>query len=195
MVWLSARVAGRRARSAETLLAARALEADARPWGRALSVVSLIVALGSAAGWLEAQTFNENRMTEAFWLSSFILVDVGLLVTLAVAASALVVHQAEYLLEHGPVLATLQAAGTPETALRRVMSRQALIAATPLCVIAALTGLLTLMRPALTRAGSCGRRPAPSSWPGWVSSRAVLAAFFSRRRLRRAVAPARLRSE
>jgi predicted lysophospholipase L1 biosynthesis ABC-type transport system permease subunit len=194
LVALFARTAGRRARSAETLLAARALEADARPWGRTLSVVSLAVMLGSAAGWTEAEVVNDSRITETFFLSSFVIVELVLLVTIAIAASALMVHQAEYLLEHGPVLAALQALGTPETTLRRVLIRQALIAATPLCAIAALLGLLALMR------------PYPLGWFLWATPHTVLvgalgvlgaalAAFFSRRRLRRTVAPVRLRVE
>ena len=170
LVWFSARTVGRRAHSPETLLAARALEADARPWGRTLSVVGLAVAIGSASGWIEAELLREHRATEPFWLSSFILIDLALLVGMAVAASALIVHQAEYLLERGPVLATLQATGTPETALRRVLVRQALIAATPVCAVAALTGLRTGPGRANEALVPVAGAP-PWSWPGSASSR------------------------
>jgi hypothetical protein len=195
VVWLSARVTGRRARSAETLLAARALEADARPWGRALSVVGLTVAVGSVVGWFEADTLEARRATETFFLSSFILIDLALLVGMAVAASALFVHHAEYFLERGPVLATLRATGTPETALRRVLVRQALIAAIPVCVIAAIPGLLVP-----------GIRLRLDLWSLWPLARAllmaalgvlaaVLSAALSRRRLRRTISPVLLRTE
>jgi hypothetical protein len=195
VVWLSARATGRRARSAETLLAARALEADARPWGRALSVVGLTVAVGSVVGWFEADTLEARRATETFFLSSFILIDLALLVAMAVAASALFVHHAEYFLERGPVLATLRATGTPETALRRVLVRQALIAAIPVCVIAALPGLLVP-----------GIRLRLDLWSLWPLARAllmaalgvlaaVLSAALSRRRLRRTISPVLLRTE
>ncbi|HZE30191.1 MAG TPA: FtsX-like permease family protein [Actinoallomurus sp.] len=195
LVWLSARVAGRRARSAETLLAARALEADARPWGRTLSVVGLTVAIGSVTGWFEAVILRDRRGTEPFWLSSFILIDLALLVGMAVAASALFVHHAEHFLERGPVLATLRATGTPDTALRRVLVRQALIAAIPVCVIAALVGLLVP-----------GMRLRMELWSLWPMARAllmaalgvlaaVLSAALSRRRLRRRISPLLLRTE
>jgi hypothetical protein len=195
VVWLSARTTGRRARSAETLLAARALEADARPWGRALSVVGLTVAIGSVVGWFEADTLEARRATETFFLSSFILIDLALLVGMAVAASALFVHHAEYFLERGPVLATLRATGTPETALRRVLVRQALIAAIPVCVIAAIPGLLVP-----------GIRLRLDLWSLWPLARAllmaalgvlaaVLSAALSRRRLRRTISPVLLRTE
>jgi hypothetical protein len=195
LVWLSARVTGRRARSAETLLAARALEADARPWGRTLSVVGLAVAVGTTTGWVEAETLMERRATEAFWLSSFVLVDLALLVAIAVAASALLVHHAEYFLERGPVLSTLRATGTPEVALRRVLVRQALIASAPVCVGAALMGLYPLVVGLHMRL-----------WILWPVTRAVLmaalgilaavlSAALSRRRLRRTVTPALLRVE
>jgi hypothetical protein len=195
IVWLSARATGRRARSAETLLAARALEADARPWGRALSVVGLTVGVGSVVGWFEADTLEARRATEAFFLSSFILIDLALLVGMAVAASALFVHHAEYFLERGPVLATLRATGTPETALRRVLVRQALIAAIPVCVIAAIPGLLVP-----------GMRLRLDLWSLWPLARAllmaalgvlaaVLSAALSRRRLRRTISPVLLRTE
>jgi predicted lysophospholipase L1 biosynthesis ABC-type transport system permease subunit len=195
LVWLSARVTGRRARSAETLLAARALEADARPWGRTLSVVGLTVAIGSVTGGFEADILRSRRGTEPFFLSSFILVDLALLVGMAVAASALFVHHAEYFLERGPVLATLRATGTPETALRRVLVRQALIAAIPVCVIAALPGLLVP-----------GIRLRLDLWSLWPLARAllmaalgvlavVLSAALSRRRLRRTISPVLLRTE
>ena len=195
LVWFSARVAGRRARSAETLLAARALEADARSWGRTLSVVGLAVTVGSVTGWFEAEMLAERRATEAFWLSSFLLIDLALLVAMAVAASALVVHHAEYFLERGPVLATLWAGGTPEIALRRVLVRQALIAGAPVCVVAALLGLFPLAEGIDVKL-----------WFLWPVIRAVLmaalgilaavlSAALSRRRLRRTVTPALLRTE
>jgi hypothetical protein len=200
MVWFSARVAGRRARSAETLLAARALEADARPWGRTLSVVSLAVLVGSVTGWFQTEMLSEGRATETFWLSSFILLDVTLLVGMAVAASALFVHRAEYLLEHGPVLATLRATGTSEAELRRVLVRQALIAAAPVCTVAALAGVIL---PGAVALGGVARFGAWSLYPfpraallaGLGVLAAVLAAFFSRRRLRRTITPVLLRTE
>jgi hypothetical protein len=196
LIWLSARVIGARARSAETLLAARALQADARPWGRTMSVVGLAVAIGSGAGWAQASIIDGRDELEPFWLTSFVLVDLALLVGMSVAAAALLVHQAEYLLEHGPVLTALHATGTSEHELRRVLSRQALIAAAPVSVIASLVGFLAMADPALEN----------KTWLLWPMARAVLMAGLgvvaarlvaraSRRRLRRTIASGLLRTE
>ncbi|MFB9835430.1 FtsX-like permease family protein [Actinoallomurus acaciae] len=195
LVGFCARVAGRRARTAETLLAARTLEADPRPWGRTLSVVALAVTVGSAAGCLQAGMLAEHRMSEPFWLSSFILLDLVLLVGIAVAGSALFVHHAEYLLEHGSMLATLKATGTPETALRRVLMRQALIAATPACALAALIGFVPMALPLRFGLWWLWAIPHALFMVGLGVLASVLAAFSSRRRLSRSVAPVRLRTE
>jgi hypothetical protein len=196
LIWSSARITGARARSAETLLAARALQADARPWGRTMSVVGLAVAIGSGAGWMQSGLIDGRGGLEPFWLTSFVLVDLALLVGISVAAAALLVHQAEYLLEHGPVLAALHAAGTSERELHRVLTRQALIAATPVCAVASLVGFLAMAAPTMEN----------KAWLLWPVARAVLmaglgvlAAYLvataSRRRLRRTVAAGRLRTE
>jgi FtsX-like permease family len=197
LVRLCAQVAGGRARSAETLLAARALQADPRPWGRTLAVVGLAVTIGSVAGWEQAGVLAMGRATEPFWLSSFILVDLALLVGIAVAGSALFVHHAEYLLENGPMLATLQAAGIPEAALRRVLMRQAVIAATPVCAFAALLGVLPLGVAAVVRPNVWYLWPLPHAllMAGLGVVAAMLAATCSRRRLHRSVSPLRLRTE
>ena len=195
LVWFFARVTGRRARSAVTLLAARTLEADARPWGRAMSLVGLAVTIGSATGWMEEGIISERHGLEPFWMTSFILVDAALLVAITVAAAALLVHQAEYLLENGTVLADLHAAGTSEHDLRRVLVRQALIASAPICAIGALTGLVAML----------DLSPGHWYWKLWPLANAlivaglgvlgaVLAGVSSRRRLRRAITPERLRT-
>ncbi len=198
LVWFTARVTARRANSAETLIAARSLESDPRPWGRTISVVALAVAIGSGAGWIEAGIMTDRGRLEPFWLTSFALVDLALLVGMVVAAAALLVHQAEYLLEHGPVLAALHATGVSEADLRRVLLRQALIASVLPCSLAALAGLIALAGPRPLVGGT--------AWLLWPFARALImvglgvlaavtAARTSRRRLRRALGPSRLRTE
>lgn len=192
MVWASARIAGRRARSAETLLAARALEADARPWGRTMAVLSLAVAIGSGTGWIEAGIMDQRHTLDPFWLTSFTLVNLALLVAMAAAAAALLVHQAEYLMEHGPVLANLRATGVADGRLRRVLARQGIIAAVLPCCIAALIGFV-----GLADTGALYN----DTWALWPVTNAVLMTALgllaatlttraSRRRLGRAVSPA-----
>ncbi len=195
LVWFSARVVGRRARSAETLLAARILEGDARPWGRAMSLVGLAVIVGTVTGMNAEEVLAGSHGLDPFWATSFALVGAALLVGIAVATAALLVHQAEYLLENGRVLADLHASGTSERELRRVLVRQALIAATPPCLAAALPGFALLFQTHITW-----------EWrlllvaDGLVVAcvgilGAVLAAVASWRRLRRVISPDRLRAE
>lgn len=195
LVWYVARVTARRARTATTLLAARALESDARSWGRTMAVVALAVAISSGAGWFEAFVVSERHRLEPFWLTSFAMVDLALTMGIVIACAALIVHQAEYLLERSPMLATLHAGGATEEDLRRVLVRQALIASVPPCVLAAATGLIALSGPVSPLAVAL--------WPlarGILMTAigvlaAVLAARASRRRLRRAISAERLRTE
>ena len=136
VVWFAARYVGRRAGSAETLLAARALEADARPWGRTFAVVGLTVSIGTGVGLFEADFLAIARDFDPFWATSFTLLSLALLVAIVVTAAALLVHQAESLLERGPVLAAIRAAGASERELRRVLARQGLIASVAVCGLA-----------------------------------------------------------
>ncbi|MEU8322481.1 hypothetical protein AB0C33_29335 [Nonomuraea sp. NPDC048881] len=133
-----ARRAGRRARSPETLLAARLVEADPRAWARALSVVSLTVFFGAGAGAQQASVgYSQGHA----------LVDVALLLALATSSIALVAHQAEELIDHRRSFAALAAAGAPERALGRVLVRQAVVAALPVCVVAAVSGVAVVVLP------------------------------------------------
>ncbi|GAA3594253.1 hypothetical protein GCM10022419_091740 [Nonomuraea rosea] len=151
-----ARRAGRRARSPETLLAARLVEADPRAWARALSVVSLTVFFGGAAG------AQQSGMS---YSQAHALVDLALLVALATSAVALVVHQAEELIDHRRSFAALAATGVPERALGRVLVRQAVIAALPVCALAAVLGTAVVIV-TLTDVYQVQRL-------GWAAARAV----------------------
>ncbi|MDA0634416.1 hypothetical protein OUY22_13410 [Nonomuraea sp. MCN248] len=135
--WCAGR-AGRRARSPETLLAARLVEADPRAWARALSVVALAVFFGAGAGAQQAgRPYSEAHA----------LVDVALFVALATAAVAVLVHQAEELIDQRRAFAALAAAGVPEAALGAVLVRKAVIAALPVCAVAAVTGAAAVVLP------------------------------------------------
>ncbi|AQZ63503.1 integral membrane protein [[Actinomadura] parvosata subsp. kistnae] len=123
---------GRRARSPETLLAARLVESDPRAWARALSVVGLTVFFGAGSGAQQAGT--------GYW-HAHALIDVALLLAMLTSAAALVVHQAEELIDLRRSFAALAAAGVPERSLGRVLVRQAAIAALPVCAVAAAAGV------------------------------------------------------
>ncbi|MFF3671900.1 hypothetical protein [Microtetraspora malaysiensis] len=151
-----ARRVGRRARSAEALLAARLVEADPRAWARALSVVSLTVFFGAGVGAQQAGVGYSQAHA---------LVDVALLVALVTSVVALVVHQAEELIDLRRSFAALAASGVPERALGGVLVRQAAIAALPVCGMAAASGVavvvLTIMDVYQVQ------------WLGWAVARAV----------------------
>ncbi len=141
--WLiraAARRVGGRTGSAETLLAARMVEADPRGWARALSVVGLTVFFGSVVGVQQGPAFVRGDLDPSR-VVAYLLVDLALLVALVTSAAALVVHQAEDLLDHRHSFAALAASGVPGPALGRVLTRQALIAALPVCVVAAVAGV------------------------------------------------------
>ncbi|MEV0622382.1 hypothetical protein AB0I81_54330 [Nonomuraea sp. NPDC050404] len=160
LIRLYARRAGRRARSPEMLLAARLVEADPRAWARALSVVSLTVFFAAAAGAQQAGV-------GAYW-HAHALVDLALLVALVTSAVALVVHQAEELIDHQRSFAALAASGVPERALGAVLVRQAFVAALPVCAVAALVGTLAVILPL----GDIYQ----VRWLGWAGARAVAVA-------------------
>ncbi|WP_431921315.1 hypothetical protein [Nonomuraea jabiensis] len=151
-----ARRAGRRARSAEALLAARLVEADPRAWARALSVVGLTVFFGAGAGAQQAGVGYSHAHA---------LVDVALLVALVTSALALMVHQAEALLDHRRSFAALAASGVPERALGGVLVRQAVIAALPVCSVAAVSGVAVVILTVLD--------VYQVQWLGWAVVRAV----------------------
>nr|WP_157554746.1 hypothetical protein [Herbidospora sakaeratensis] len=154
-----ARRVGRRARSAEALLAARLVEADPRAWARALAVVSLTVFFGAMAGAQQAVVGYSQAHA---------LVDVALLVALVTSAVALVVHQAEELIDLRRSFSALAASGVPEGALGGVLVRQAVIAASPVCVVAAVSGVAVVVVTTIDIY--------QVQWLGWAAGRAVVMA-------------------
>lgn len=202
VILASARLAGRWARTPETLLAARVMEADPRALGRSMAVVALVVAFSTVTGFVTWDAVRSGDViggsTERFWLVSTSLVYGALQFALLVAVTALVVHRAEALLEGRRSMAALAAAGAEVACLRRSALRQTLIAATPVCAIGALAALAA-MAPLLIAAGD----PLTTAWTvGYAALMVVLAVTaaaavtaLSGRLLTRAASPARLRIE
>ncbi|MFC5754207.1 FtsX-like permease family protein [Actinomadura rugatobispora] len=203
LVLMSARLAGRWARTPETLLAARALEADPRAWGRTMAVVGLVVMFGTGTGVVEYDVFQGARefdgYIDGFWLVSLGLTNAALLFALLVAVSALVVHRAESLLESGRSTAVLVATGAPVRSLRRSALRQTVIAAAPVSLIAALAALVG-MTPGIFELSV---NPAMLAWTAGRAllmvvvavAVAVLVALLSGRLVARAASPVHLRTQ
>lgn len=200
--WLiraAARRVGQRARAAETLLAARLVEADPRGWARALSVVGLTVFFGSLVGAQQAPAFTRGDVSPGF-MTAYLLVELALLVALATSASALVVHQAEALLDHRRSFAALAAAGTPVPTLGRVLIRQALTTAIPVCLVAAFAGagivILTIPHAFQGNLGALGWAAARATLTALIGVlTALLVARAARPLLRRTLDPDELRTE
>ncbi|MFG1679859.1 FtsX-like permease family protein [Nonomuraea sp. NPDC049269] len=200
--WLiraAARWVGQRARAAETLLAARLVEADPRGWARALSVVGLTVFFGAAVGAQQAPAFTRGDVSPDN-LTAYLLIEVALLVSLATSAAALVVHQAEASLDHRRSFAALAASGTPVPALGRVLIRQALTTAIPVCLVAALAGagvVVALVSDVfLGNLGALGWTVARATLMALIGVlAAVLVARAARPLLRRTLDPDELRTE
>lgn len=140
--WLTARagsLAARRARRPALLLAGRRLQADPRAQGRALSGVVLAVLVASGASVLRAETLRSQE-NDAFYRSTYELVDLALLVALLVAAAGLLVASCEAVLERRRTLASLAAVGVPLGTLRRAVLLQSLLPAVPAVALAAFAG-------------------------------------------------------
>ncbi|MEU8381077.1 FtsX-like permease family protein [Streptosporangium sp. NPDC048865] len=140
LIRVAARWTGDRTEVAETLLAARMVGADPRGWARALSVVGLTVFFGSGVGAEQGLILFRGGFGP-FHGVAYLLVDLALIVALVTSAAALVVRQAEDLLEHRHSFAVLAASGVPGPALGRVLTRQAFVAALPVCAVAAVAGV------------------------------------------------------
>lgn len=143
--WLAARtgaVVARRTGRPALLLAARRLQADPHGQGRALSGVVLAVLVASGASVLRSATLGQEAFDDAFYRSSYDLVDLALAVALVVAAAGLLVASCEAVLERRRTLASLWAAGVPLATLRRAVLLQALLPAVPALLLAATTGTL-----------------------------------------------------
>ncbi|MGV9325442.1 hypothetical protein ACWDR1_09225 [Streptosporangium sandarakinum] len=199
--WLirkAARRAGRGTSEPETLLAARMVEADPRAWARALSVVGLTVFFGSAVGAQQALTVFQSDLT-AFQVASYALLYLALLTAMVTSAGALVAHQAEELLDHRRSFTVLAASGVPVPALGRVLTRQALVAALPVCVVSAVAGagvvVLLLAELYARRLGALAVSVAgAAAMAGIGVLAAVLVARAARPILRRWVLPEELRA-
>ncbi|MEU9834588.1 FtsX-like permease family protein [Streptosporangium sp. NPDC048047] len=195
----AARRAGRGTSAPETLLAARMVEADPRAWARALSVVGLTVFFGSAVAAQQTLTVFQTDHLTAFQVTAYTLVYLALLAAMVTSAGALVVHQAEELLDHRRSFAVLAASGVPVPALGRVLTRQALIAALPVCVVSAVAGagvvVLAVADLYLRRPGALAASVVAAAMAGIGVLAAVLVARAARPILRRWVRPEELRAD
>lgn len=140
--WVAHAVAGLvalGARSPALLLAARRLQVDARPAGRAAAAVGAVALTLGVAGGFVAET-SRTQYDAAFYVVPALLVA-GLAVVAAVlVAASLAVHTTETVLDRRRQLATLVAVGVPVDVVSRSQRLECLLATVPLAVVSAVVG-------------------------------------------------------
>ena len=96
-----------------------------------------------------------GRGLDSFFLASFLIIGVGLLLALVVTTTTMAVHAAETMIDRKRVLAGLVAAGTPVGVLRDSLHQEARLTALPLATGGAVLGaaLATGAEADLTAAG------------------------------------------
>ena len=208
VAYRSGRRAAGRTSDPATLIAAGHLVSDPRPAGRAAAAVGAIGIISGGVAVMEAGVFfgGNDRGYDPFFVTSFVLVGIALLLVLLVTASTLSVHAAESLVDRRRVLAGLVAAGTPVSVLQDALRREAMLTSLPLslggllvgALGAAVGGLLGGATPALDQRLAQGAllvcvQVAVTVSLTWLAIR--LAARAVRRPLLLATAPANLRTE
>jgi hypothetical protein len=207
--WVAFRSGQRAARSTSdpaTLIGAGHLVSDPRPAGRAAAAVGAIGLVSGASAVMEGGVFFYSDFVDPFFVISFALVGLALLLVLVVTFSTLAVHAAESLVDRRRVLAVLVAAGTPVSVLRDSLRREAMLASMPLSIGGVLLGAVAASSPAAMSADLTGPLTVP--WLAilfacvqvivtvaltWVAIRIAIRAVEPR--LVMATAPANLRSE
>jgi hypothetical protein len=185
-----------------TLIAAGHLVSDPRPAGRAAAAVGAIGLVSGVAAVIEADVFLSDvrgggRGFDPFFVTSFVLLGVALLLVLLVIAGTLAVHAAESIVDRRRVLACLVAAGTPVQLLRDALRQEAMLTALPLSFAGVVIGAVVTSAadPALTLAGIlllCVQVTATVALT-WVAIHVAIRAVAPR--LLVASAPANLRTE
>jgi hypothetical protein len=198
--------AARRTSDPATLIAAGHLVSDPRPAGRAAAAVGAIGIVSGAAAVMEVGVFFYGSFIDPFFVISFELVGVALILVLLVTASTLAVHAAESLVDRRRVLAALVAAGTPVSVLRDALRREAMLTSMPLSVGGVLIGAVVAGAVGVASADSTGTRVVNLAGLlflcgqlivtvglTWAAIRIAIGAVAPR--LLRASAPANLRTE
>lgn len=195
-------IAQRHARSAATLLAARRLVTDPRSVGRAAAALGAIGLVSGGASVVIADfILDQSETGDSFYIISFGLLGLAVLVALVAAASSIAVCAVEALLDRKRPLASLHASGVTIDTLVAALRREALLAAIPLAVMGMLLGIVTLVGLYSIQNGVM-----PSSAFGLILIQAVLTVLLIwlaigvvttavRPWLRRATTPANLRTE
>jgi hypothetical protein len=195
---LSGKVASRRARSAQMLIAGRRLQTDPRPAGRAAAAVGAVGltagALGSFVGDVLSTRDDLGDVDE--YLVPAVVVGVCALVAIGMIAASLAVHSVETTLERRREMAALVATGVPVSVVGRAQRLECLLLTLPLtvaCSVAGAIGAVWLLSAASAAYLAGALAVAATSLV--VASSAYAATGLVRPWLRAAVDPGNLRTE
>ena len=145
--WAAYRAASVAARSASTagvLLAARRLQADPRPAGRAAAAVGAVALAAGVLGVFVSDILDSRNTygAAADYLVPAAVVGACALVAMAMIATSLAVHSVEMTLERSREMSALVATGVPVSTVGRAQQVEALLTTLPLAVVASLLGAL-----------------------------------------------------
>ncbi len=194
--WLAHRVGrsiARRTSDPALLLAARRLEVDPRPVGRAASVIGVVGMVTGVEGELVDTLLTGDATYGLYYWAPMGMVGAAVIVALAVTLASIVVHSVESLARHAPAIATLDAAGaSPQI---QTMSRcyEVLLVSVPLGLMGNLLVLVSLSPVApLSVTAGLGTIAAMAIVTAALS---LLAVRFTAPWARRATGPENLRTE
>jgi hypothetical protein len=131
-----------RVRSPWLLIASRRMIALPLSASRTGSAVLLAVLVGAIIEGTRVQVLLSTNSSEAFYASTFDLLDIAIAVALAIAAAGLLVNAAEGIVSRRRTYAALAAGGTPRTVLARAALAETLLPLIPGVILAATTGIL-----------------------------------------------------
>ncbi|KQT89591.1 hypothetical protein ASG49_17855 [Marmoricola sp. Leaf446] len=140
---LAGRVAQDRASTVPVLLAARRLVVDPRPAGRAGAAVGGVGLVAGGVGVLLGDVVGSGG-ADFFFVFSYVLVALGLLVTLLLVSLTLAVHSVETLTDRRRSMASLHALGVPATDVRRSQQWEGYLVAVPMSLVGTLLGAWTV---------------------------------------------------
>ncbi len=138
------RLLANRVQSPALLIAARRLIAAPYTASRATTAVLLAALIGGMTQGLRSNFLTATDSDDAFYRTSFDLVEGVLLVAIVIAAASLLVTTAEAVVSRRRTLASLVAGGVPRSVLRRATMAETLVPLVPTMVLALIGGSVAI---------------------------------------------------
>lgn len=140
VAWVAAGGVAGRAQSVPLLLAARRLQLDARPAGRAAAAVGAVAMALASVGAFVPEVLPVDAYDRGYYLVPAGGVAAVALAAAALVAASLALHTSETVLDRRRQLATLVATGVPVEVVARSQRLECLLATVPVAVLGAVLG-------------------------------------------------------